>query len=247
MFDAHFHLTEEDNFEEIYQKGIEAGVNYFMLAGTDSIDSKQYIELAEQYDCTFACVGMHPHEADTFDGIEKYRELACSSDKVKAIGEVGLDFFYDHSDREQQMKVLREFVALATELNLPLVIHCRDAEEDCYEILKDFSGRFLLHCFTGTAEWAEKFLELDAYFTVGGIITFKKAENVRETFKVIPDDRFFLETDSPYLSPVPFRGKRNQPAYISGTVTKVAEIRGWTTEETVARTSATAKAFFDIN
>ncbi len=249
MFDTHFHLYEEDDFNTIYQSALQVGVDHFLLAGTDIEDSKLYTEIAREFEGVYCGIGAHPHEAGAIDSLEEFAKLAASNtDVIKAISEVGLDYFYDHSDRDSQRKVFNDFIDLANDFNLPVVVHCRDAEEDCYEILKSNPPKngFTLHCFTGTPEWAEKFLELGAYFSVGGILTFNKAQNVRDTFAVIPDDRYFLETDSPYLAPVPYRGKRNQPAYLTGTVAKIAELRDQTKEEVRRNTTENAKKFFRI-
>lgn len=249
MFDTHFHLNEEDDFATIYQSANQVGVTHFLLAGTDLEDSTKYAEIANNYDNVYCGVGVHPHEAATIDDIKPFFELISQNKEVVlAISEVGLDYFYEHSDRESQRKVFIDFINLANNFDLPVVIHCRNAEEDCYEILTTNPPKngFTLHCFTGTPEWGKKFVELGAYFSVGGILTFNKAQNVRDTFKIIPDDRYFLETDSPYLSPVPFRGKRNQPAYLTGTVKKIAELRDQTEEEIKQTTSENAKRFFKI-
>lgn len=247
-FDTHFHLGEGDDFATIYQTARDAGVTRFVLSGTETEDSRVYRDLANQYEGVYSTVGCHPHESDHCHDLSIYRDLAVSSDKVVAIGEVGLDYFYEYSDRVQQRRVFEQFIDLAEELKKPLVIHCRNAEADCRDILKDRqpSVPWVLHCFTGSRAWGEAFMELGGYITVGGILTFKRAEDVREMFSVVPDDRFFLETDSPYLAPVPFRGKRNQPAHVVHVANKVAELRGWSVEDTVARTTQTARQFFGI-
>jgi len=249
MFDTHFHLYEEDDFKAIYQSARQVGVDYFFLAGTDYEDSEFYANLAQDYEGVYCGVGVHPHEAEKVKSMAPFNELISRNrNVVKAVSEVGLDYFYSHSGHDVQKKVFNDFITLANRNELPVVVHCRDAEADCYDILTSNPPQFgfTLHCFTGTAEWAEKFVELGANFSVGGIITFNKAQNVRDTFAVIPDDRYFLETDSPYLSPVPYRGKRNQPAYITGTVKKIAELRNQTEEEIKQLTTENARRFFKI-
>ncbi len=250
MFDTHMHVyKDDDNFAEIYENSVANGVTRMLLAGTNLEDCGYYISLAKAYEGVVCGVGVHPHDADNFSSIEPYAELVQNNpDVVKAISEVGLDYFYDYADRTKQKEVFREFIQLANKFQLPVVVHCRNAEADCYEILQEIKPEngFVLHCFTGTKEWAEKFVELGAYFSVGGIITFNKAQNVRDTFEAVPDDRFFLETDSPYLAPVPFRGKRNQPAYIPAIAKFIAELRGQTQEAVAERTTEIAKRFFKL-
>jgi len=249
MFDTHLHTYKDDNFAEIYQSAKAAGVNKFLLAGTTYDDCLLYSQLAKEFDGVYFGVGVHPHDAENFENIESYETVVDENrEKVIAISEVGLDYFYELSNREAQKKVFIEFINLANRKQLPVVIHCREAEADCYEILKVHPPKygFVLHCFTGSKDWAEKFLALGAYFSVGGVITFKKSDNVREMFTAIPNDRFFLETDSPYLSPVPFRGKKNQPAHIPTIAAYIAELRGLTIEEVKTITNQTAHKIFGV-
>jgi TatD DNase family protein len=249
MFDTHLHTYKEDNFTEIYETAVKAGVHRFLLAGTNYQDCQLYSQLAQNFPGVYFGIGVHPHDAEQFEGIECYEKLLqANTNKVIAISEVGLDYFYERSNREAQKKVFIEFIKLANRSKLPVVIHCREAEADCYDILRQNPPKhgLVLHCFTGSKTWAEKFLELGAYFSIGGVITFKKSENVREMFTAIPNDRFFLETDSPYLSPVPFRGKKNQPAHIPAIAEFVANLRGLSTQEIQTITNQNASKIFGV-
>ncbi len=247
MFDTHLHIYEDDDFDKIVSDAHAVGVDKLLLAGTNLEDSTRYCGLSKAHDGVFCGVGVHPHDAEKFEGIEPFEKLAReNNENVIAVSEVGLDYFYELSNREAQKPVFIEFIKLANRLKLPLVIHCREAEADCYEILKAHPPEhyFVLHCFTGTKEWAEKFVELGAYFSVGGVLTFKKSDNVREMFTAIPNHRFCLETDSPYLSPVPFRGKRNQPAHVVAVAKYIAGLREMSEEELIAMTSKVASKLF---
>ena len=249
MFDTHLHTYKDDDFNETYQAAQTAGVHKFLLAGTTYQDCLHYSQLANQYDGVYFGVGVHPHDAENFEGIEIYEAVVDENpETVIAISEVGLDYFYELSNRDAQKKVFIEFINLANRKQLPVVIHCREAEADCYQILQEHPPKhgFVLHCFTGSKDWAEKFLALGAYFSVGGVLTFKKSDNVREMFTAIPNDRFFLETDSPYLSPVPFRGKKNQPSHIPAIAAYIAELREVTTEEVKTITNQTAFKIFGV-
>lgn len=193
--------------------------------------------------------GVHPHAASQFLGdIEPFRELVRRPRTV-AVGEIGLDYHYDYSPREEQMRTFRAFVRLSAEEGLPAVIHCRDAYDDCLGILREElvpGQRFEIHCFTGSPSWAEDVLALGAYLSFNGILTFRKADNVRAALAVVPAERLLIETDAPFLAPVPYRGKPNRPAYLVEIARRVAGERGWTLEETAALTTANANRFFGV-
>ncbi|MEM4247931.1 MAG: TatD family hydrolase, partial [Candidatus Nanoarchaeia archaeon] len=201
---------------------------YLLACGYNLKTSTESQNFANEFDNVWFSVGIHPHEASVFSGnIEDYTAF-LDNPKCVAIGEVGLDYYYMNSEKETQKKVFQVFLDLAFRKNKPAIIHCRAEQEndsafqDCYEILAksaDLGGKFLLHSYTGTPEWTKKFLALGAYFGVSGMITFPKANNIRETFKNIPLDRIVLETDAPYLAPVPYRGKKNRSSYLP----KIAE------------------------
>lgn len=254
LFDTHFHLGEEVNFEEYYKLCHEQNVEYLMAVGADFNESKRSQEFAQNFDNVWYTAGAHPHHADEcYDSIAMFDEF--EDDKLKAVGEIGLDYFYENSDRRAQRKVFEMFLESGLKKNLPVVIHCRDkdnvddAYSDCYSMVKDFvkdGGRFEVHCYTGTKEWMEKFIELGGYIGITGIVTFPRAINVRELIPHIPNDRLLLETDSPYLAPVPFRGKTNTSAYIIEVARKVASEKVMPLEELVAMTTANSMKFFNI-
>jgi TatD DNase family protein len=257
LFDTHFHYYANDEEPLKYaEKARSAGIRYLLAVGAKYEESK----LAKQFsslidDCWFS-VGVHPHEASSFaDGISMFDEF-IGEPKLAALGEVGLDYFYENSGRDAQGRVFLAFCDLALKHNLPLIVHCRDKQDseaaynDAYPILRGFSekgGRFVLHCFTGTRNWCVRFLELGAYISVGGIITFPKAANVRELLELIPDQRLLLETDSPYLAPIPYRGKRNHPEYLAVVAEHVARQKGVPVEKIAEMTTANAFNLFKIN
>ncbi|MDQ3373042.1 MAG: TatD family hydrolase [Acidobacteriota bacterium] len=228
LIDSHCHIdaTEFDSDrEETISRAKEADVEMMLVVGTgDATDFENFtrvVDLAENHEKIFASVGVHPHDAKTFGDEAERRliELAKSSQKVIAWGEIGLDFFYEHSAREIQKEVFRRQIIIAREIDLPIIIHSRDADSETVEILmeectnKNFRGG-IMHCFGGTPQMAEKMMNIGFLISFAGNITFKKAENLRESAKVVPLDKLLIETDSPYLAPVPYRGKRNEPAFV---------------------------------
>jgi TatD DNase family protein len=247
LFDTHLHLDPEDNPREIFQRARLAGVTGFVIATTTYEDSLRAQQVAAQEDGVYASVGIHPHSAENFDeNLAVFRELAALP-KVVAIGEIGLDYYYDFSPRDRQRQVFGTFLELAEELNLPVIIHCREAYDDCLAMLRDIRPkRFLIHSYAGTPQWAEQVAELGAYFGITGMVTFKKADNIREALQAIPLDRLVLETDSPYLAPVPHRGRRNEPAYVVEVLKRTAAEKQLPTEELARVTSANARQFFNI-
>ncbi|MCK5845495.1 MAG: TatD family hydrolase, partial [Victivallales bacterium] len=197
--------------------------------------------------------GTHPHDAES--NVNEVDKFSCllKKESCRAVGEIGLDYFYENSDRGKQIQVFKKFLGLSLSFELPAIVHCRDADdsetayEDAGALLKPFAaagGRFVVHCFTGTTHWAEKFLEWGAYIGITGIVTFPKAENVREVAAMIPNERLLLETDSPYLAPVPFRGKTNHSKYLPVVAEKIAEVRNTDPAEIAATTTRNAFELF---
>jgi len=257
LFDTHFHYYSDDGDPLKYaEKARSAGIRYLLAVAANYEEGKVAKQFSSFNDECWFSVGVHPHEASSFaDDISMFDEF-IGDPKLVALGEVGLDYFYESSGRVVQGKVFSAFCELALKHNLPLIVHCRDkqdgeaAYDDAYQILPGFSkrgGRFVLHCFTGTREWCGRFLELGAYISVGGIITFPKAANVRELLEVIPEQRLLLETDSPYLAPVPHRGKRNHPEYLAVVAEHVARLKGMSVEKIAEMTTANAFRLFKIN
>jgi TatD DNase family protein len=234
IIDTHCHLADaklRDDVEGVIARASDAGVAQIISVGAIGPieNDRMTVEIAERHENVFAAVGVHPHDAKdcTQERIEQLRALAASK-KVVAIGESGLDFHYMHSPREAQEASLRAHLALAGELDQPIVIHCRDAERRMVEIVREVgipARGGVIHCFTGDADAAREFLALGFCISFSGIVTFKNAAPIREAAAIVPDDRVMVETDAPYLAPEPYRGKRNEPAYVMRTLEMVANLR----------------------
>lgn len=256
LIDSHCHLSVKDfdpkEREAVIERARQAGVSAFINIGAveEYQGNVEAIEFAENYSDVFATVGIHPHDAKIVtDEMLADLERLASHEKVVAIGEIGLDFYYSHSDHDVQEKVLRDFIRMAQRLNKPIVIHDRGAGERTYEILKEENiapRTVVIHCFTGTAELAKKYIDLGCYLSFTGIITFKKSDDLRDVVRQTRVDDIFVETDSPYLAPVPYRGKRNEPAYVREVAQKIAEIKGLSLEDVARVTSLNAKRFFNL-
>jgi len=234
IVDTHCHLADakfRDDVEAVIARAFDAGVAQIISVGAiGAIENDRVtVEIAERHENIFAAVGVHPHDAKdcTPERIAQLRELAGSK-KVVAIGESGLDFHYMHSPPAAQEASLRAHLALAAELDLPIVIHCRDAERRLVEIVRETGigpRGGVIHCFTGDVNAAREFLELGFCISFSGIITFKNAGQIREAAAIVPGDRVMVETDAPYLAPEPYRGKRNEPAYVNRTLEMLANLR----------------------
>ena len=234
MIDSHAHLDEErfdEDRDELIKSLKENAISYVINPSSDMETSRRVVELSNKYDNIFAAVGIHPHDAEGFkdEDLDELREIS-KDERVVAIGEIGLDYYYDNSPRDIQKEVFRKQLELSHELDLPVIIHTRDAMGDTYDILKEFEGRVrgVMHCYTGSIEMAEKFMKLGFYISIAGPVTFKNAVNVREMAKQIPLERLLIETDSPYLAPVPNRGKRNDPTnvrYVADMLANLKEIQ----------------------
>ena len=249
IFDTHFHLLPEDDLQEIVNSALGKGVTGMLVAGSPINQTRSMLERIASSPHVYAAVGVHPHEAEKFIGkIKEFRQLS-QHPKVKAIGEIGLDYFYENSPVETQQRVFKTFLDLAVETNLPAIVHCRDAFEDCYQIIKErLQGNFLfvIHCFTGSKDWAIRFLDLGGYLSFNGILTFKTSERVRDVLKEIPTDRLLFETDSPYLAPVPFRGKKNEPANMVHIIERAAFELGMSFNELAEINQVNTCNFFRI-
>lgn len=262
FFDTHCHLIlpNEENFSpfaDYLQRAQQAGVDTLMLAAAHLPAAQFYAQCAQQQPQVYYAAGLHPHDSDKTE-INPLAEFDAfrNDPKLKAIGEIGLDYFYEFSDRSSQIKTFEYFLERALEWQLPAIIHCRDktsdgpAYADCFALLRDFAkdgGRFVLHCFAGSLDYAEQCFELGGYAGVTGIVTFRQSDNIREFVRMAPIDRLFLETDSPYLAPIPHRGKQNHPAYLPLIAQKVAEVRGITLDECAQITTQNACQFFNIS
>ncbi len=251
LFDTHAHLNDpafDPDREELMAGLRDKGIGLVMNAGCSLESSKDIIKMAEKYPWLYASVGSHPDSADEVNEevIEEYRQL-CRHEKVKAIGEIGLDYYYEDIPREIQQKAFRMQMALASEVDLPVIIHEREAHDDGMRIVKEFPKvKGVFHCYSGSAEMARQLVNMGWYIGFTGVLTFKNARKAVETAASIPLDRIVLETDCPFMAPEPFRGKRNDPGYLPKMAEKLAEIRGISVEEAIAATTENAKRLYRI-
>lgn len=251
FFDTHTHLDDikfDDDRELVIENLKGKGVSLAVNVGSDLASSARSIELAEKYDFIYAAVGVHPNEVgDMCDGdLEKLTDMTRHK-KTVAVGEIGLDYHYDEPERNVQKIWFEKQLRLAQALNMPFIVHDRDAHQDTVEIIKNvgyFNG--VMHCFSGSCEMAKIMLDLGFYISVAGQVTFKNAPKVREVAKTIPLDRLLIETDSPYLTPEPHRGERNNSANVRFTCEKIAELRGLSVEKLAEITLTNGKIFYGI-
>lgn len=244
-----FHNFDEDR-DEVIQRALDAGVKYMLVPGTDLDTSKQAIDLAEKYESIYAAVGIHPHDTKDWDDsiISELRDLA-KYEKVIAIGEIGLDYYYDFSPKEKQIIAFEKQIELALELNLPIIVHNRDSNEDVMEFARKYKDSGLkaqYHCFAGSVKDARELIELGHYISFTGNVTFKKADSIREVLSRVEVENLLLETDSPFLTPVPYRGKRNEPANIPIIAETFAQIHKLTTDDIARATSWNTYKLFGI-
>lgn len=258
--DSHCHIDGEQfdaDRDEVIARARDAGVAAMLNVGTGdphSDDFRRAVETAERCDNVYAAVGVHPHDAKLYDERAESHliALAASSKKVIAWGEIGLDFYYDHSPRDTQKRIFRRQLGIAHELGLPVVIHSRDSDDETVEILvsecsrEDFPGG-IMHCFGGTPRMAERLMSLGFLISFAGNVTFKKAENLREAARVVPLDRLLIETDCPYLAPVPMRGKRNEPAFVIHTAEFLADFFETEVGTIAAATTRNFMEFFRLS
>ncbi|OLD41273.1 MAG: TatD family deoxyribonuclease [Nitrospirae bacterium] len=253
LIDTHAHLDDarfDGDRDAMIARAREAGVEHFVTIGCDLTTSRAAVELADRYPFIYATVGVHPHEAKQI-GDSWYDDLRrlAQHKKVVAYGEIGLDYHYNHSPPKLQRERFREQITLARELRLPIVVHTREAQDDTIAILKeenaaDVGGVF--HCFSGDARLAKNALDLGFLLSFSGVITFQNATMLRDIVKTVPMDRILVETDSPYLTPAPHRGKRNEPAHVRLVAEKIAAIQGMTADQIAELTSQNARRVFKI-
>ena len=249
LIDTHCHIHEsyELPINEVVTDATEADVKQYICVGTSELSSRQAIDFSEKHPESFASIGVHPH--DTKDGYSQIAEIAASgSKKLIAVGEIGLDYFYTHSPREMQIEALKAQIEVALEHNLPIIFHVREAFEDFWPIFESYIGiRGVLHSFTDSKENMQKAVEKGLFIGVNGISTFTKDENQKSMFDAIPLDKLLFETDSPFLTPNPYRGKINQPAYVKVIAQYHADRRGISLKEISDATSQNARALFNLN
>ena len=250
-FDSHAHLTEDcfaQDFDTVVDNMKAASVTGMMEIGFDLPSSEKAVQLAERFDWVHAAVGSHPDDAEQVDEarIAVYRGL-CRNPRVKAIGEIGLDYHYEEPGREVQKRAFRMQLALAQELSMPVVIHEREAHEDGLRILEEFPTlRGVFHCFSGSYEMAKELIKRGWYIGFTGVVTFKNARKAVETAANIPLDRILIETDCPYMAPEPFRGRRCDPSLVPYVAKKIADLRGLSPEAVATATAENAKRCFRI-
>ncbi|MGN7298123.1 TatD family hydrolase [Fredinandcohnia aciditolerans] len=253
LIDTHAHLNAiqyQEDLKEVIERAQSEGVEIIVVVGFDRETITRAIELADTYEFIYATVGWHPVDAiDMTDEDLKWIEELCSHPKVVALGEMGLDYYWDKSPKEIQKEVFRKQIALAKKVKLPIIIHNREATADIIEILEEEKASEvggIMHCFTGSVEVAKQCMDMNFYISFGGPVTFKNAKKPKEVATEIPLDRLLIETDCPYLTPHPFRGKRNEPSYVKYVAEQIAELKGVTFEEIAQITSDNAKRFFGI-
>jgi TatD DNase family protein len=258
LIDSHCHIDGpeyDSDREEVISRAIDAGVTTMLNVGTGDPHSGAFeraVELAEKHENIYAAVGVHPHDAKLFDDDAEARliGLATQSKRVIAWGEIGLDYHYDHSPREVQQTIFARQLKIARRLNLPVIIHSREADEDTIGIIREELGGYeragVLHCFGGSLQMAREAIDLGFYISFAGNLTFKKAEDLREVARQLPLERLLVETDCPYLTPVPFRGKRNEPARVVETAKFLSGLHEISGEEAAERTSDNFRMLFRL-
>ena len=234
IIDSHCHLEYEpmaSNLNKVVERALNNNVKYLLSISTTDESYLRILEIVEKYKNIYGTYGIHPHETKNYKNLKKEEIINKISlnKKIIGIGETGLDFYYEHSDPVTQKKIFEEHIKAAQILNLPLIVHTRSAEEETYQILKtekkkkDF--KVLIHCFTGSKIFAHKLIDIGCYISASGVVTFKKSKDLADTFLSLPNDKILVETDSPYLSPEPLRGKSNEPSYITHTVDFLSKIK----------------------
>ena len=231
MIDSHCHLDHSplaENLTDVLIRSKKAGIEKLLTISTTNQSFSKIVNLIELDEIIFGTYGIHPHEADNelmskVDIINKIN----SNKKIIGVGESGLDFYYSNSSKEKQILSFKNHIEAALELDMPIIVHSRNAEEDTYKILENYSNKLkiLMHCFTGSKKFAEKLFKFNTYFSASGIITFKNSVELQNTFRIIPENRLLIETDSPFLAPDPMRGKKNEPSFIKFTLEKLAQIK----------------------
>ena len=246
IIDSHCHLTYEpmlSSLEETIKRANIDGVKFLLTISTENNSFKKILDIVNNHDCVFGTYGIHPHEAKKHQNIDTdlIVQNVKKNKKIIGIGETGLDFYYNHSEKKDQIYLFLEHINASHKTKLPLIVHTRSAEEETFDILKKATKtkdlKILIHCFTGTKKFAFKLLDLGAFISASGVVTFKKSKDLAETFKAIPSDRILVETDSPYLSPEPLRGKSNEPSHIIHTVKFLSNLKKISFEKFSATTT----------
>ena len=254
--DSHCHLDYSELYDQLDNvvKRAESNQVKYLLTICTTLESFEKIKLIiKKYKNIYGTFGIHPHETRKYSYIDSkfILNLIHAYEKVIGIGETGLDFYYNHSDKKDQKKSFVEHISASSELNIPLIVHSRNAEKETYEILKsegkNSNLKVLIHCFTGSIAFAKKLIDLNCYISVSGIITFKNSNVLADTVSYIPLEKLLVETDSPYLSPLPYRGKTNEPSYIIHTVEKLSKIKNISKETVITNTTNNFMKLFNLN
>ena len=251
MIDSHCHLDHEpllSDLPNVIQRSKDIGIKKLLTISTSNESFDRILMLIKEDEMIYGTIGVHPHETIN-DKISSDFIIKSfnKNPKIIGIGETGLDFFYKNSDKNNQITSFKKHIEAAIQTNSPLIIHSREAEDETYNILNDYKSKnlkILMHCFTGSKLFAEKLLTLNAYFSASGIITFKNTQDLQKTFEFLPKDKILIETDSPFLAPVPKRGKKNEPSFIDFTAQKLAEIRNVTKFEIINLTTSNFNNLF---
>ena len=250
IFDTHTHYDDlkfDEDRDELLRKLPESGVEYVINCGCDLKSCKKSIEICKSFDYFYCALGIHPSEI----GDESYAEFEeikglCSYEKCVAVGEIGLDYHYDFVPKDKQLEFFEKQLQFAVEADLPVIVHDREAHEDTLNLLKKYKPKGVLHCFSGSVEMAKEIIKLGMYIGLGGAVTFKNARKPLEVAEFLPEDRLLLETDCPYMAPVPHRGKRCSSDMIALTAEKIAEVRNTDTQQLINKTKENAFALFEI-
>ncbi len=251
IFETHVHFDDKrfnDDRDEVIKESFAKGITKIVNIGADMKSSENSVRLANKYDFVYAAVGVHPHDVKNMknEDLLKLKEYV-KNEKVVAIGEIGLDYYYEYSDKETQRKWFIEQLKLAKELDMPVVIHARDADNECYEIITKYRPKSaVIHCFSGSKELAMKYVDMGYYIGVGGVVTFKNAKKLIEVVKAVPLEKILLETDAPYLTPEPHRGDRNSSIYLEYVAKKIANLKEISVEKVENTTFESAMSFYGL-
>tara|TARA_Y100001935_G_C17162450_1_gene435994 strand:- start:97 stop:858 length:762 start_codon:yes stop_codon:yes gene_type:complete len=244
MIDSHCHLDHEPLFSDlsnVIKRSKNVGIEKLLTISTSFESFSRVKELTHRDEMIYGTIGIHPHESSTnIITSKQIIEYLKENSKIIGIGETGLDFYYNNSEKEKQIASFREHIEASVKTNIPLIVHSRDAEKETFDILNEYKNtniKILMHCFTGSKEFCEKMMTLNSYFSASGIITFKNSSDLQKTFKSISIDNMLIETDSPFLAPVPKRGKKNEPSFIDFTAAKLAEIKNISKQELINKTT----------
>ena len=253
MIDSHCHLDHEPMYSDlknVIYRSKDVGIEKILSICTTINSFEKILKIINFDPIIYGTFGIHPHEcSDNIVTKEEIINNVKKNNKIIGIGESGLDFYYNHSDKEKQLESFKTHIEASIHLNIPIIVHSRSAENETFRILKSyekFKPKILMHCFTGSAEFAHKLLTLGSYFSASGIITFKNSTDLQETFKLIPNDKLLIETDSPYLAPVPLRGKKNEPSYIKHTLEKLAILKNTEVNKMKKITSCNFNLLFNL-